>query len=169
MRQISAEIGEFSAAADPALIHSGPIALGMGICYEIIYPGLSRREVAAGANLLATISNDSWYGRAGAQDQHFAGAVFRSVDNSRYLLRAAITGVSGIVDPRGRIIALASADRRTTVFGAVQLRDERTAWSRWGFWIPRVSDVFAAAVLVLGLVRLCRQRRAERRQPTVFP
>ena len=62
-------------------------------------------EVARlGANLLVTISNDSWYGRAGAQEQHFAGAVLRAVENERYLLRAAITGISGIVDERGRIV-----------------------------------------------------------------
>ena len=103
VRQISQEIGEFSAAAQPVVIRSAPFAIGVGICYEIIYPSLARKEVADGANLLATISNDSWYGRAGAQEQHFAGAVLRSVENSRYLLRAAITGISGIVDSRGRI------------------------------------------------------------------
>ena len=82
-------------------------------------PGSSRREVADGANLLATVTNDSWYGRAGAQEQHFAGAALRSVENDRYLIRAAITGISGIVDPRGRILAESRPDETATVTGRV--------------------------------------------------
>ena len=157
VRQISSEIGEFSAAPEPALIRSGPLAIGVGICYEIIYPSLALREVAAGANLLVTISNDSWYGHGGAQEQHFAGAVLRSVENSRSLLRAAITGISGIVDARGRIRAQSRPDEKTTLTGTVVLGEERTAWTRWGFWIPRVADLGALGVLIFGLVRLRRQ------------
>ena len=105
VRRISRAIGEFTPAPGPVLLKSGPVAIGVGVCYEIIYPSLARQEVADGANLLATISNDSWYGRGGAQEQHFAGAVMRSVETQRYLVRAAITGISGIVDARGRILA----------------------------------------------------------------
>ena len=70
-----------------------------------------------GARLLVTISNDSWYGQGGAQEQHFAGAVLRSVETERYLLRAAITGISGIVDERGRILAELPRDRAGILFG----------------------------------------------------
>ncbi|MFY9551183.1 MAG: apolipoprotein N-acyltransferase, partial [Thermoanaerobaculia bacterium] len=159
VRQISDEIGEFSAAPEPVLLRSGPLAIGVGICYEILYPSLIRREVADEANLLATISNDSWYGRAGAQEQHFAGAVLRSVENSRYLLRAAITGISGIVDPRGRIVAESEPDERRILTGTVALREDRTAWTGWGEWIPRVADVAALSVLLFGLARRFRVRR----------
>ena len=160
VRQISNDIGAFSAAAEPVVVRSGPLALGVGICYEIIYPELSRRETASGANLLATISNDSWYGRAGAQEQHFAGAVMRAVENGRFLIRAAITGISGIADARGRILAESRANERTIVYGAVRLLDGRTVWTRWGYWIPRLADVAGAAVLIFALVRLVRRRRA---------
>ena len=159
VRQISTEIGAFSAADSPEVVHSGPVAIGVGICYEILYPSLARRETAAGANLLATISNDSWYGRAGAQEQHFAGAVLRAVENERWLLRAAITGVSGIVDPRGRIAAESKPDTRALVEGRVRLVDTTTAWTRWGWRIPGAADVAALVVLTYGLVRLVRDRR----------
>jgi apolipoprotein N-acyltransferase len=161
VRQISNEIGAFSAAAEPTLLKSNRLAIGVGICYEILYPSLARREVDSGANLLATISNDSWYGRAGAQQQHFAGAVLRTVENSRYLVRAAITGISGIVDDRGRILAESAPDVKTTVRGGVMLRDEMTAWTRWGFWLPRLADVLGCGVLIFGFVRLRRAPRAE--------
>jgi apolipoprotein N-acyltransferase len=153
VRQISTEIGAFSAAPEPTVLRADPLAIGVGICYEILYPSLARREVVSGANLLATISNDSWYGRAGAQQQHFAGAVLRSVENSRYLIRAAITGISGIVDARGRILAESAADVKSTVTGRVRLESEETAWTRWGFWFPRIADILACGVLLLGLAR----------------
>jgi apolipoprotein N-acyltransferase len=159
VRQISTEIGAFSAAPAPTLLRSGPLSIGVGICYEVLYPSLARREVAAGANLLATISNDSWYGRAGAQQQHFAGSVIRAVENSRYLVRSAITGISGIVDARGRILAESAADVKTTVTGSVRLEGETTAWTRWGFWLPRIADILGCGVLVLGLARLLRGPR----------
>jgi len=158
VRRISqTTIGEFSAAPEPAVLRGGPFAIGVGICYEILYPSLSREEVAGGANLLATISNDSWYGRAGAQEQHFAGAVLRAVENERDLVRAAITGISGIVDARGGILAKTPADERTILSGTVRLREGITAWTRWGFWIPRAADVLALAVLIFGLPRWLRR------------
>jgi len=162
VRQISTEIGTFSAAEEPEIVRSGPLAIGVGICYEILYPSLSRRETASGANLLTTISNDSWYGRAGAQEQHFAGAVLRAVENERWLLRAAITGVSGIVDSRGRIVAESEPDTRTIVDGEVRLVETTTAWTRWGWRIPVAVDAAAALVLTYGLARFVRERRSRR-------
>ncbi|MEP6993011.1 MAG: apolipoprotein N-acyltransferase [Acidobacteriota bacterium] len=172
VRQVSQKIGEFTPAPEPVLIRSGPFAIGVGICYEIIYPSLARKEVADGANLLVTISNDSWYGRGGAQQQHFAGAVLRSVENSRFLLRAAITGISGIVDSRGRIRAESPADVKATVTGTVRLESGATVWTRFGFWIPRAADVLALGVLIFGLARLRRRptrSNAEGRAPRDSP
>jgi apolipoprotein N-acyltransferase len=159
VRQISNEIGAFTPAPEPILLRSGALVIGTAICYETIYPSLAREETAAGANLLATISNDSWYGRAGAQPQHFAGAVLRSVENERYLVRAAITGISGIVDARGRIAAESPPDERALLRGEVRLLTGRTAWNRWGWRIAPAADAAALAVLLFGLVRTFRGRR----------
>ena len=159
VRQISTEIGAFSAADSPAILEGEGMRIGVGICYEILYPTLSRVQVAdRGANLLVTISNDSWYGRAGAQAQHFAGALLRSVETQRYLLRAAITGISGIVDEKGRIVAELGPDRPGILRGSARLVSVRTAWVRWGYWIPRLADGGALAVLVFGFVRWRRTR-----------
>lgn len=158
VRRISTAIGEFTPAPAPVLLRSGPVAIGVGVCYEIIYPSLARREVADGANLLATVSNDSWYGRGGAQEQHFAGAVMRTVETSRYLLRAAITGISGIADSRGRILAESRPDEKATVTGTVRLETSMTPWTRWGHRLPVAADAAALAVLIFGLARLRRPR-----------
>lgn len=154
VRQVSTEIGEFSAADQPAVLVGGRLRAGLGVCYEILYPGLIREEVGRlGANILVTISNDSWYGRAGAQEQHFAGAVVRSVETNRYLLRAAITGISGIVDGKGRIRGELRGGETGILRGTARLSEERTPWIRWGYWFPRAADVCSAAVLVFGFVR----------------
>jgi apolipoprotein N-acyltransferase len=159
VRQVSKEIGEFSAAPAPTTLGSGAAQVGVGVCYEILYPGLVREEVERlGANLLVTISNDSWYGRAGAQEQHFAGAVLRSVETKRYLLRAAITGVSGIVDEKGRMEKELGRDTAGILRGTARFFVERTAWTLWGFWIPRVADVLALAVLLFGVARWWKSR-----------
>ncbi len=164
VRQISSEIGEFSAAPAPTVLGAEGERIGMGVCYEILYPSLARHEVARlGANLLVTISNDSWYGRAGAQEQHFAGAVLRAVETRRFLLRAAITGISGIVDEKGRIVSELGRDRAGIVSGEARFLESSTVWSAWGYWLPRVADVAAAGVLLFGLARLRRERSEGRR------
>ena len=116
-----------------------------------------------GATLLATISNDSWYGAGGAQAQHFAGAVLRSVENERYLLRAAITGISGIVDEKGRIRTELPADRTGTLRRRVALFSSRTPWTRYGFAFSGVADSIAIGMLVFGFLRWRRERRSKRR------
>ena len=158
VRQISAEIGEFSAASEAVVLRAPPLAVGMGVCYEILYPSLPREEARRGANLLATISNDSWYGKAGAQEQHFSGALLRSVETGRYLVRAAITGISGLADDRGRVRAELPAGQAGILYGRARLLSGKTFWARGGFWLPRVADAAAVAVLLFGLVRWMRPR-----------
>ena len=166
VRQVSTEIGEFSPAPEPTLLSAGDLRIGMGVCYEITYDGLSRAEVELGANLLATISNDSWYGKAGAQPQHFAGAVLRSGETGRFLLRAAVTGITGAVDDRGRILAELGPDRRGTVRAVVRLQTGPTAWTRLGHVFPLAADGLAAAVLLFGVAGLVRRRSGLRADGT---
>ncbi len=83
----------------------GPgVRIGVLICYEDIFPAAARELVRGGANLLVNITNDAWFGRTPAPFQHSAGSVFRAVENRVWLARAANTGYSCVIDPRGRII-----------------------------------------------------------------
>ncbi len=81
-------------------------SLGVLICFESIFPDLARKQTEAGAGLLVVLTNDAWYGRTSAPWQHMAMAVFRAVENRRSLARSANTGVSGFVDPLGRMLQL---------------------------------------------------------------
>ena len=76
--------------------------IGMLICYEGVFPSITNDTVRRGAEVLVNITNDAWFGRSSAPYQHFACYVFRAVETDRYVLRAANTGISAIIDPRGR-------------------------------------------------------------------
>jgi apolipoprotein N-acyltransferase len=77
--------------------------VGVLICFESIFPYLARQQTKDGADLLVNLTNDAWYGRSSAPWQHLSMAVFRAVENRRSLARSANTGVSGFIDPLGRM------------------------------------------------------------------
>ncbi|MFA5319693.1 MAG: apolipoprotein N-acyltransferase [Candidatus Omnitrophota bacterium] len=73
------------------------------ICFEDVFPDLSRRFVREGAGFLVNITNDAWFGRSGAPFQHLQSSVFRAVENRVWVVRAANTGVSAVIDSKGKI------------------------------------------------------------------
>ena len=102
------------------------------ICYEIVYPGLVRRTVLAGSELLTTITNDAWYGQSSAPYQHFEQASMRAIEEGRYLVRAANTGISGIVDPYGRVVMASALFQTVVLVGDVRILDGLTVYGRIG-------------------------------------
>lgn len=77
---------------------------GMNICFEDAFPGLSRKFVRKGATLLATITNDCWYGESAGPRQHLAQAVMRAVENRRPLLRAGNNSHTCLISPKGKLL-----------------------------------------------------------------
>ena len=92
-------------ATRPTLLPVGGHLVSTAICYEVVYPDLVRQFVAGGSELLTTITNDAWFGATSAPYQHFEQASMRAIEEGRYLVRSANTGISGIVDPYGRVLA----------------------------------------------------------------
>jgi apolipoprotein N-acyltransferase len=96
--------GGFAPGRTPSLTE-GPIGpYGILLCYELTFPHLAREARRAGAAVIVTLSNDAWFGATSAPYQHFAHATLRAVENRMTVVRAANTGISGIVDPRGRVV-----------------------------------------------------------------
>ena len=85
------------------------------------FPGLVRESVVKGSQLLTTITNDAWYGHSSAPYQHFVQASMRAIEQGRYLARAANTGISGIVDPYGRVVQQSEIFERTVMVGDVRM------------------------------------------------
>ena len=130
----------------------GSHRVSVAICYEIIYPNLVRRFAAEGSELLTTITNDAWFGATSAPYQHFAQASMRAIENGRYLVRSANTGVSGIVDPYGRVLEQTPIFEQAVVVGSVRFLNASTFYTRHG-------DVLAYASVVLTLALLVAARR----------
>jgi apolipoprotein N-acyltransferase len=134
------QVGQFTPGQEYAVgpVDGHPVAAF--ICYEAIFPDLVRHFASRGAEMLVNITNDGWYGRTSAPFQHFAMVVFRAVENERYVVRAANTGITGVVDPRGRVLQRTNLFDRTTIVADVPFVSTQTFYTRHG-------DLFAWACL----------------------
>ena len=145
--------GDFSAGPGPRTLVMDGEPLGAAICYEIIYPELVRGFVTRGSRLLTTVTNDAWYGRSAAPYQHFQQAAMRAIEQGRFLVRAANTGISGVVDPYGRIVVRTPLFARRVVTAEVRLLDERTLYSRTGDVLAYACAAWSALALWAGARR----------------
>jgi apolipoprotein N-acyltransferase len=116
--------------------------LGILICYESIFPNLTRREVDKGADVLVNITNDAWYGESSAPFQVLAMAAMRSVETKVPMVRVANTGISTLIEPSGQITSRTPLFVRGTVIVKVPWRPVRTVYTM-------VGDLFAEICLVL--------------------
>jgi len=146
-------IGEITPGREHVLHEYQGKKFGSPICYEIIFPNLVRNFTRKGAEFLVTITNDGWYGKSSAPYQHFAIAVVRAVENRRFLLRAATTGVSGIVDPYGRIIAHSEMMTQTYLTETIIPCDKLSLYTRLGDFLPLLSLTLGVPFLILAMVK----------------
>jgi apolipoprotein N-acyltransferase len=138
--KIVAQVGDFRPGKAGKTLPWKKDALGVQICYEIIFPGLSRAMVKNDAVLLINITNDAWFGTTSGPYQHFSMTVFRAVENRRALARAANTGISGFIDPAGRILTSTPLLQEAAVTQTLPLIRKKTFYTRFG-------DLFALACL----------------------
>jgi apolipoprotein N-acyltransferase len=156
--------GDFAAGTDPSpLVVSlprGAAAFGPLICYEDLFPRLARDSVRSGADVLAVLTNDAWYGEEGAAYQQAAHSVLRAVETRRPVLRCGNDGWSGWIDEYGGIRdVLAAEDGSVYLRGTTAVnvsRDVRwagveTFYVRHGDWF-----VLVGALLALGAAALLR-------------
>lgn len=147
-------VSDFSPGTSPVLLPIDGHPVSTAICYEIVYPDFVRRFVLSGSELLTTVTNDAWFGRTSAPYQHFVQASMRAIENGRYLVRSANTGISGIVDPYGRVMAESELFEPAVIVRQVRFLRGSTIYTRTG-------DMFAYASVVatLGLLVLVRRSR----------
>jgi len=150
--KIVAQVGDFEAGAIGNTLQWKDQKIGVQICYEIIFPGLSRAMARNNASLLINITNDAWFGTTSGPYQHFSMAVFRAVENKRSLARAANTGISGFIDPAGRILAATALLEEAAVVRPLPLLKEKTVYTIIGDLFARLcmAVVVLAALLNIG-------------------
>jgi apolipoprotein N-acyltransferase len=149
---LTKEVGEFAPGAEYTISPMDGHSISTAICYESIFPDLVRRFVKKGSELLVVITDDGWFGRSSAPYQHLRMGVVRAVENRRWMVRTANTGISAIVDPYGKIEAETPLGERMILDGNVQFRTDRTLYTEYGD-VFAYANVLAVAVLVLSAKR----------------
>jgi apolipoprotein N-acyltransferase len=108
------------------------VKFGVVICYEVIFPNLVRQFASNGAEFMVTITNDAWFGPSSAPYQHFSMVAFRSVENRLAFARAANTGISGFIDPYGRVRDATPIFSQQAVSGTIELGSQKTFYAKYG-------------------------------------
>jgi apolipoprotein N-acyltransferase len=117
--------------ANQPLLNIGGYRIAPFICYEVVYPDLVAGK-ASTADLLVTISNDSWFGNSIGPLQHLQMARMRALENGRYMIRGTNNGVSAIINSRGQITARTRQFVATSLIGEVQIMQGMTPHAGFG-------------------------------------
>jgi apolipoprotein N-acyltransferase len=104
------------------------------------------------ADLLVNITNDAWFGTTSAPFQHFSMAVFRAVETRLYLVRAANTGISGIIDPCGRIIAKTNIFQEDALKGYIKFVKIPTFYAEYGDLLVIICFVLMIFYFLMSLI-----------------
>ncbi len=156
---LTRHVGDFTPGEEVRLLGFGDVELGGAICYEVVFPEEVAETVTAGATVLVSVTNDDWYGPTSAAWQHLAAARFRAAETRRTLLRAAVTGVSAVISPRGELVDYVPPGEQRTLRATVTPRSDRTPYVRTAKVVPWVAiAVGSFAILLAG--------RASRRAPS---
>jgi len=141
-------VSDFTPGTEAVLLPVAGHTSSTAICYEVIYSSLIRAFVARGSELLTTITNDAWYGWSSAAYQHWQQASLRSIEEGRYLARAANTGISGFVDPYGRVLQRSNLFESAVLTEDVRFITDRTIYSRTGDVVGWLSVALTVAALL---------------------
>jgi apolipoprotein N-acyltransferase len=152
---LTRQVGEFVPGTNYTVSQLDGHSVSTIICYESIFPNQVRQFVKRGAELLVLITNDGWFGESSAPYQHLRMGVVRAVENRRYLVRTANTGISAIIDPYGRIETETPIGVRTIVDGMAHFRSDRTFYTQYG-------DLFAYLNALLVVILFVWRTNARR-------
>src|SRR5262245_13159707 len=158
-------LADFAPGMSMVMLPVGSHQVNTAICYEVVYPSLIREAVLDGSQLLTTITNDGWYGYSSAPYQHFEMASMRAIEQGRYLVRAANTGISGIVDPYGRVVQRSAIFEQVGLVGEARVLTGRTIYGAIGDVVAYVS----IALTMVALVGVRRVRGSARTRLTAAP
>ncbi len=156
LEKVVQEAGNFIPGEKSIPIKWNQYRLGLQICFEAIFPDISRAMVQNNADLLVNITNDAWFGRTSAPYQHFSMAVFRAVENRRALVRSANTGISGFIDPMGRIIETTPLFKKTVLTTSIPIIQQKSFYTRFGDSMPAIC---LAVMILLFLGKFITRKR----------
>jgi len=165
VNRVVAGFGDMFAGSQQTIFDLKGAHLGVLICYESIFPNLSRMAVDRGADILVNITNDAWYGESSAPYQLLAMAAMRAVETKVPLVRVANTGISAVIEPTGQITARTPLFKRGTEIERVFWAPRRTVYTMVGDLFAEICFVLAAIALILAYFRPPREDLIEETVP----
>ena len=145
---LTEQVGTFAPGETPELLPVNGHPISVAICYEVVYPALVREFVRGGSEMLTTITNDAWFGETSAPYQHFEQSSMRAIEEGRYLVRSANTGISGIVDPYGRVVEKTSIFQQAVLVGEARFLRTSTFYARHGDILAYAATLAAVALVI---------------------
>ena len=160
MDKLAVGIGDFKPGRD-VTIFRGPFGrFSVSICYEVIFPDEVRQGIVDGAEFLVNVTNDAWFGRTSAPYQHLVMSAFRAVENDVYMVRAANTGVSAVIEPSGRIARATALYTDAAFVARIGRRGGGTFYTHYGDVFAWACSAAAVAFVAAGLRGRRRGRAA---------
>jgi apolipoprotein N-acyltransferase len=157
LEQLTRMRGGFTAGPAARTLHlEGAPAVAPLVCYEIIFPG-SAIDRSDRPGWMLNVTNDAWFGDSSGPRQHLHQARLRAVEEGLPLVRAANTGISGVIDPYGRIVARLPLNRRGVIDGGLPEALPPTVFARYG---DRILAALTAIGFLAALAGMLRDRRA---------
>ncbi|GAB2778582.1 apolipoprotein N-acyltransferase [Salinimicrobium soli] len=131
----------------------GPI-----ICYESVYGDFVTGYVNKGADFLAIITNDAWWGRTQGHKQHLSYARLRAIENRRSVARSANTGISAFINEKGQITQSLGYEKKGALRGELTLNDKLTFYTRYGDYLARIANFLSLFIFLFAMVKWKRKR-----------
>lgn len=153
VNRITHEVGDFVPGTRIVDFRVDGHTAGVFICYESVLPDFVRQFARSGAEVLINISNDGYFGRSAAHQQHLLIARMRAAENRRWLIRSTNDGITAVIDPRGRIVDRMPAFTQMSKLMPFDYVNEQTPYTKYGDW-------FAWSCLVIGLALTAFRIRA---------
>jgi len=149
LKKIDFGEGNFSRGKNLSPLKIGDYLFGTLICYESIFPELSRNLVLKGAQAILNLTSDGWYGKTIGPIEHRDLFIFRSIETRRYLLRSARTGISCIIDPFGKILYERGLFKKGIIKAKIILPDKnyKTFYVKYG----EIFGKFSSSILILSI------------------
>ncbi len=122
--------------------------IGPIICIESIYPEFVSDFAKLGANIFVIITNDAWYDHTPGPKQHYLIAAMRAMENRRFIVRCANTGISGLISSWGESLSELPQYRSAAMVVRAPKIDELTIYTRYGAWLPKVLTLISLIFLI---------------------
>ncbi len=142
-----------------ALTMKNKIKIAPVICYESIFGDYVSQFTKEGAQLICIITNDGWWGDSPGYKQHFEYAKLRAIENRKYVVRSANTGITGFINAKGEVLEKTPYWVKEVISKEVNLNSIITFYAQWGDYLGRIAAFFSILLLLLEFVRLLKKKK----------